>query len=72
MRDEQFCVLTTTESRAKISASKMHLKLSPPPPPLAYTAVRSKAVFLLFNVLPIICGSSVFVFVLLSITLCLF
>ena len=37
-----FCVLTTTESRMKTCASKMHLS-----PPVAKAAVRSKAVVLL-------------------------
>ena len=47
-------------------------------PTVAYAAVRSKAVGgsvavdLLFDVLPIGCGGSVFVFVLLCITLCPF
>ena len=43
-------------------------------PLVAKAAVCSKVVilFLLFNVLPIVCGSSVFVFVLFYITLCPF
>ena len=41
-------------------------------PPVAEAAVRSKVADLLFDVLPIVCGSSVFVFVLLCITLCPF
>ena len=36
------------------------------------THLRVVAVDLLFNVLPIVCGSSVFVFVVLCITLCPF
>ena len=46
------------------SASKMHLR----PPPGGGSVVAH----LLFNILPIVCGSSVFVFVLLRITLCPF
>ena len=53
VRAKQFCVLTTTESSAKIGGG-------------------SVVVDLLFNVLPIVCGRSVFVFVLLYITLCRF
>ena len=71
MRAKQLFVLVTKESRAKISASKMHLS-----PPVAKAAVGSKVVVLLLIYclmeLPILCGSSVFVFVLLSISLCRF
>ena len=52
-------------------ASKMHLN----PQWLRLLSVLSRGsvvVDLLFNVLPVICGSSVFVFVLLCITLCPF
>ena len=57
MPAEQFCVLTTTESRVKIKPSKMHL--SPPPPPEANASARSKVLvlllyYLLFNVLSIV------------------
>ena len=44
MRAKQFCVLTTTESRAKIWCQKMHYASIPP---VAKAAVRSKVLVLL-------------------------
>ena len=67
MRAKQFCVLTTTESRA----------FKPPPPLVAWAADSSKAVVLLLLVYclmysPLFVGRSVVVFVLFCITLCPF
>ena len=72
MGAKQFCVLTTKESGARFGNSKTHLS-----PLVASAAVRSKVVVLLlliciFDVLPICCGGSVFVFVSFCITLCPF
>ena len=74
MRAKQFCILTTAGSRAKILRQLNAFK---PPKRLRLLSVLrrgSVVVDLLFNVLPIVCGSwsSVFVFVLLCITLCPF
>ena len=64
-----------------INSLKMHSSppLPPPPPPppgglgcCPFSGGGSVFVDLLLNVLPIVCGSSVFVFVLLCITLCPF
>ena len=49
----------------KFCASEMHLS-----PPVALAGSGSVVANLLFNVLPVVCGSSVFVFVLFCITLC--
>ena len=48
------------------------MHLSPPPPCCPFQGGGSVVVDLLFNVLPMVCGSCVIVFVLLSITLCPF
>ena len=74
MRAKPFCILTTTESRAQIY--RLLNAFKPPPPRwfrlLSVLRRDSVVVDMLFNVLPIVCGSSVFVFVLLCITLCPF
>ena len=64
MRANQCCVLTTTESRAKIRRQSNAFK-----PPAACDAVCFKRVVMMFNALPIVGGSSVFVIALLCITL---
>ena len=72
MRAKQFCVLTTTESRAKSWCQSNAFK---PPRWLSLQSVLrggSVVVDLLFNVLLIVHGSSVFVFVSLCFILCPF
>ena len=63
-------------SDTKISSGGYNLGLSPPPPGglgrCPFLGGGSVVVDLLFIVLPIVCGSCVFVFVLLCITLCTF
>ena len=71
MLAKQFCVLPTTVSRRRFSASKMHLAPGAVGCCPFYDG-GSVVVNLVFNVLPIVCGSSVFVFVLLCINLCPF
>ena len=71
MRAYQFCVLTTTVSRANIWVSKMHLSSPRWLRLLSVLRRWSAVVDLLLIVLPIfVC--SVFVFALLCITLCSF
>ena len=58
MQSKQFCALTTTKSRAKIRRQ--------------LDAFKAVVLVLLFYVPPLFCGGSVFVFVLVCITLCPF
>ena len=75
MRAKQFMFKQQQNLGRRFGASKMHL--SPPPPPSSlgccpFQGGDSVLVDLLFNVLPIFCGDSVFVLVLGCISLCTF
>ena len=56
----------------RFGASKMHLSPPPPTPGGLGLGCGSVVINQLFNVLSVVCGSSVFVFVLLCITFCPF
>ena len=73
MRAKQFGVLaSTTESREKIWHQRNAFKPTDGLDCRPFECCGSVVVAILFNVLPLVCGNSVFVFVLLCITLCPF
>ena len=72
MRAKHFRVLTTTESRSKIWRQLNPFKAPGSLGCYLFYGGSSVVVDLLFYVLPIVCGGSVFVFALVCITLCPF